>query len=81
MARWGDVPFPRNWVEVAEKVCQVGVFSTAAREIGLSEITYSRGAIQLFDGASFSSENPIEYLHSLKIERNFTLAEIPLAVR
>ena len=24
MARWGDVPFPRNWVEVLEKTCQVG---------------------------------------------------------
>jgi len=78
MARWGEVPFPRNWVEVAERVCQVGVFSTAAREIGLSEITYSKGAIHLFDGVSFSADNPIEYLHTLHIERNFTLAEIPL---
>jgi len=78
MVRWGEVPFPRNWVEVAERVCQVGVFSTAAREIGLSEITYSKGAIHLFDGVSFSADNPIEYLHTLHIERNFTLAEIPL---
>ncbi len=35
LARWGETPFPRNWVEIVERVCRVGVFSTAARELGL----------------------------------------------
>ena len=61
MARWGDVPFPRNWVEVLEKSCRVSVFSTAARELGLTDITYTRNAIQLFDDIPFNAEDPIDY--------------------
>ena len=76
MARWGDVPFPRNWVEVLEKSCRVGVFSTAARELGLTDITYSRNAIQLFDDIPFNAEDPIDYLNHLEIKRNITMAEI-----
>jgi bicarbonate transport system ATP-binding protein len=79
MARWGDVPFPRNWVEVLEKTCQVSVFSTAARELGLSDITnYSRTSIKLFDGSTFNTDDPIGYLNSLKIKRDFTMTEVHL---
>ena len=76
MARWGDVPFPRNWVEVLEKSCRVSVFSTAARELGLTDITYTRNAIQLFDDIPFNAEDPIDYLNHLEIKRNITMAEI-----
>ncbi|MDX1976832.1 MAG: nitrate ABC transporter ATP-binding protein, partial [Pseudanabaenaceae cyanobacterium bins.68] len=78
MARWGDVPFPRNWVEVLEKTCRVGVFSTAARELGLTDITYSRNPIQLFDCVPFNVEDPIGYLRDLEIKRNITMAEIAM---
>jgi len=78
MARWGDVPFPRNWVEVLEKTCRVGVFSTAARELGLTDITYSRNAIQLFDDIPFNAEDPLSYLNQLDIKRNITMAEITM---
>jgi len=78
MARWGDVPFPRNWVEVLEKTCRVGVFSTAARELGLTDITYSRKAIQLFDNIAFNAEDPIAYLNQLEIKRNITMAEVAM---
>jgi bicarbonate transport system ATP-binding protein len=78
MARWGDTPFPRNWVEILERVCRVSVFSTAARELGLTDITYSRGPIRLFDGTIFNADDPIAYLNSLKIKRNFTMAEVVL---
>jgi bicarbonate transport system ATP-binding protein len=81
MARWGDTPFPRNWVEVIEKISRVGTFSTAARELGLSEISYSRGQIQLFDGIPFNAEDPIAYLNSLEIKRDFTMAEIIMDAR
>jgi len=80
MARWGEVPFPRNWVEVMEKICRVDVFTTAARELGLMEITYSRGPIQLFDGSTFTTDDPIGYLNSLKIKRDFTMSEITFAL-
>jgi bicarbonate transport system ATP-binding protein len=78
MARWGDIPFPRNWVEVLEKTCRVGVFSTAARELGLSDLTYGKGSIQLVDGSTFNVDDPISYLNSLPIKRDITMAEIAL---
>jgi bicarbonate transport system ATP-binding protein len=78
MARWGDIPFPRNWVEILERVCRVSVFSTACRELGLSDLKYRREAIKLFDGIPFDAEDPIGYLNHLKIKRNVTMAEIPL---
>ncbi len=78
MARWGDVPFPRNWVEVLEKTCRVSVFSTAAREIGMSAITYGKGAIKLADGSSFNTEDPIAYLNNLDIKRDITMTEVAL---
>jgi bicarbonate transport system ATP-binding protein len=81
MARWGDVPFPRNWVEVLENTCQVGTFSTAARELGMTEISYSRSSIQLVDGSTFDAEDPIRYLNDLEIKRDVTMAEIPLGSR
>jgi bicarbonate transport system ATP-binding protein len=65
-------------VEILERICRVGVFSTAARELGLSEISYTRGEIKLFDGTRFDTEDPIGYLNSLAIKRDFTMAEIHL---
>jgi bicarbonate transport system ATP-binding protein len=80
MARWGDIPFPRNWVEILERVCRVNVFSTAARELGI-DVQYKRTGINLFDGVKFDDENPIDYLSNLKIKRNITMAEIILDTR
>ncbi|MBH8574100.1 ABC transporter substrate-binding protein [Nostocaceae cyanobacterium CENA369] len=77
LARWGDTPFPRNWVEVVERVCRVRVFSTAARELGL-DISYIRQPIKLFDGNPFNADDPIAYLNSLKIKRDFSVAEVIL---
>jgi ABC-type nitrate/sulfonate/bicarbonate transport system substrate-binding protein len=78
LARWGDTPFPRNWVEILERLCRVSAFSTAARELGLSDLTYSRKAIQLFDGSTFNAGDPIAYLNSLSIKRDFTMAEVAI---
>jgi bicarbonate transport system ATP-binding protein len=77
LARWGDTPFPRNWVEVVERVCRVRVFSTAARELGL-DINYTRQPIQLFDGQPFNADDPLSYLNELKIKRDFSVAEVIL---
>jgi bicarbonate transport system ATP-binding protein len=80
MARWGDVPFPRNWVEILERVAKVGVFSTAARELGLANTTsYSRGSIDLFDGVKFTADDPIDYLNHLEIKHDIYMAEIDLS--
>ncbi|MDX2211697.1 MAG: nitrate ABC transporter ATP-binding protein [Oculatellaceae cyanobacterium bins.114] len=81
MARWSDIPFPRNWLEVLERVCRVDVFSTAAREIGILDVKYHRGPIQLFDGIPFDSDEPIAYLNSLSIKRDFSVAEVAIGSR
>jgi bicarbonate transport system ATP-binding protein len=77
LARWGDTPFPRNWVEIVERVCRVRVFSTAARELGL-DISYTRQPIQLFDHKPFNADDPISYLNGLAIKRDFSIAEVVL---
>ena len=78
MARWGDIPFPRNWVEILERVCRVSVFSTAARELGY-EVNYQREPITLFDGQTFNADDPIAYLNQVMIHNNFTIAEVHLS--
>ncbi|MUL36183.1 nitrate ABC transporter ATP-binding protein [Gloeocapsopsis dulcis] len=80
LARWGDTPFPRNWVEIVERICKVGVFSTAARELGL-DISYTRQPIKLFDGTVFNADDPISYLNDLAIKRDFSIAEVLLDAR
>ncbi|MES1023512.1 nitrate ABC transporter ATP-binding protein [Gloeocapsa sp. BRSZ] len=80
LARWGDTPFPRNWVEIIERICKVGVFSTAARELGL-DISYTRQPIKLFDGSVFNADDPIGYLNDLAIKRDFSIAEVVLDAR
>ncbi|PSB41021.1 bacitracin ABC transporter ATP-binding protein, partial [filamentous cyanobacterium Phorm 6] len=78
MARWGDTVFPRNWVEVLERVVRIGPFSTATRELGMSDITHTRGSLRLFDGTVFSGDDPISYLNNLEIKRDFTMAQVIL---
>ncbi|WP_448602902.1 nitrate ABC transporter ATP-binding protein [Thermoleptolyngbya sp.] len=81
MARWGEIPFPRNWIEILERVCRVSVFSTAARELGILDAKYHRGPITLFDGVTFDAEEPIAYLNSLEIRRDFSVAEVAIDSR
>jgi bicarbonate transport system ATP-binding protein len=81
LARWGHTPFPRNWVEIMERVCRVSVFSTAARELGLLDVKYTSGAIAMFDGTTFTADDPIGYLNKLKIKRDFSIAEVILDSR
>lgn len=78
LARWGHTPFPRNWVEILERVCQPNVFLTAARELGMMDMKYTQGAIKLFDGTQFSTDDPIAYLNGLAIRRDFSVAEVNL---
>jgi bicarbonate transport system ATP-binding protein len=78
MARWGTVPFPRNWVEILERICNVSAFSTAARELGMLEIGYKRPPIQLFDGTIFNTDDPIGYLNDLEIKSDIHIADVIL---
>jgi len=78
MARWGHVPFPRNWVEILERMCRIIEFSTAARELGLLDVSYQRAPIRLFDGSIFNADDPLGYLNSLEIKHEIYVAEIAL---
>ncbi|QYO68911.1 hypothetical protein [Leptolyngbya sp. 7M] len=51
----------------------------AARELGLAELSYSRGPIHLFDGVTFTADDPIAYLNSLAIKHDIYMAEVPLS--
>jgi bicarbonate transport system ATP-binding protein len=81
LARWGHTPFPRNWMEILERLCKVTVFSTAARELGLLDIKYHRGPVELCDGTKFDTEDPISYLNNLGIKQDFSIAEVILDTR
>ncbi|MBD2459651.1 ABC transporter substrate-binding protein [Oscillatoria sp. FACHB-1407] len=76
MARWGLVPFPRNWVEIVERIRRVDVFGEAARGLGLPDTGRDRTPIQLFDGTVFNPDEPIQYLNNLSIKREVRIEEI-----
>ncbi|HLO89022.1 MAG TPA: nitrate ABC transporter ATP-binding protein [Nostocaceae cyanobacterium] len=75
MARWGLVAFPKNWVEVIDRVCRTDVFGLAARELSLLDMG-REAPIQLFDGKEFNSSEPIKYLQNLKIKRQLRVEEV-----
>lgn len=78
LARWGITPFPRNWIEILERVRRVDVFGAAARDLGLLDIEPDRGSIYLSDGTVFNPDDPISYLKSLKIKRDLRIEEVVL---
>lgn len=75
LARWGLVAFPKNWVEVIDRVCRPDIFGAAAREKGILDIGREE-PIQLFDGKIFNPSEPIEYLKSLEIKHQFRVEEV-----
>ncbi len=76
MARWGLIPFPKNWVEVVDRVLRPDVFGQAVRELGLPDIARARRTIELFDGTVFNLDDPIDYLENVKIKRDLRIEEI-----
>ncbi|BAZ85657.1 ABC transporter ATP-binding/substrate-binding protein [Dolichospermum compactum] len=75
LARWGLVAFPKNWVEVIDRVCRPDIFGAAARERGILDIGREE-IIQLFDGKVFNPSEPIEYVKSLEIKRQLRVEEV-----
>ncbi|HEY9771251.1 MAG TPA: nitrate ABC transporter ATP-binding protein [Coleofasciculaceae cyanobacterium] len=78
MARWGIVPFPRNWIDVLDRVRRNDVYFEAARQLNLPGLEPERNSFQLSDGSIFSPDNPIEYLQGLKIKREIKIEEVSL---
>ncbi|MBE9189703.1 ABC transporter substrate-binding protein [Gloeocapsopsis crepidinum LEGE 06123] len=76
LARWGITPFPKNWIEILERVQRVDLFGAAARDLDLLDVEPDRGSIHFFDGTVFNPDDPIRYLNSLKFKRNVRIEEV-----
>jgi nitrate/nitrite transport system ATP-binding protein len=70
------VAFPRNWLEISERVNRIDIFGQAARDLGLPDTGRDRHAIRLFDGITFDPDHPLAYLDQLTIKRDLKLEEI-----
>lgn len=75
LARWSITPFPKNWVEVIERVCRADIFGAAARDLGLLDIGEDN-PIHLFDSKTFNPSEPLDYLKSLEIKHQIRAEEI-----
>jgi nitrate/nitrite transport system ATP-binding protein len=78
LARWGIIPFPKNWITILDRVRRIDLFGEAARELNLMDIGHDRGPIQMFDGTVFDPDDPLEYLNSLEIKRQIRIEEVDI---
>jgi nitrate/nitrite transport system ATP-binding protein len=78
LARWGIIPFPRNWVSILDRVRRIDLFGAAARDLGLPDIGHDRSPIHMFDGTIFDPDDPLEYLNSLEIKRPIRVEEVDI---
>ncbi|MBD2328202.1 nitrate ABC transporter ATP-binding protein [Alkalinema sp. FACHB-956] len=78
LARWGITPFPKNWVEVLERIYRVDIYGQAARALGIPDTEPDRIPVQLFDGVVFNPDDPMAYLNSLAIRREIRVEDILL---
>lgn len=76
LARWGITPFPKNWIEVLERVRRVDLFGEAARQLGWPDIEPDRDPFTLFDGVVFTPDDPLGYLERLSIKRSIQVEEV-----
>ncbi len=76
LARWGITPFPRNWIEILERVRRVDLYGEAARQLGLPDTEPDRKSFQLFDRVVFNPDDPIGYLQRLTIKRDIRIEEV-----
>ncbi|MTF38517.1 nitrate ABC transporter ATP-binding protein [Cyanobacterium aponinum] len=78
LARWGYTPFPRNWVEVIDRVRRPDLFGEACRQLGIPDLESDRTSFQLFDKMVFNPDDPIGYLERFTIRRDFEVSEIEI---
>ncbi|MGG6266105.1 nitrate ABC transporter ATP-binding protein [Leptolyngbya sp. AN03gr2] len=76
LARWGITPFPRNWIEITERVRRVDLYGRAAREVGFPDNEGDRKSFALFDGKVFNPDDPMSYLNSFDIKSDIRIEEV-----
>ena len=69
LARWGYTPFPKNWVEILERVRRPDLFGEACRQLGWPDTESDRHNFALFDGMVFTPDDPICYIQRFTIHR------------
>jgi nitrate/nitrite transport system ATP-binding protein len=76
MARWGLTPFPRNWVDIIDRIGRADIYAQAARELGMVDTAYDRGPIRFGDGTLFDGQDPIHYLQTVPLKGTITIEEV-----
>jgi nitrate/nitrite transport system ATP-binding protein len=78
LARWGIAPFPKNRIEVLDRVRRVDLFLQATEQLGIVGIEPDRDPFQLFDGIVFDPDRPLDYIKNQPIHREVVVKEIDL---
>jgi nitrate/nitrite transport system ATP-binding protein len=78
LARWGITPFPKNYIEILDRVRRVDHFLTACEQLGYIGIEPDRDSFQLFDGQVFNPEDPLKYLKNQPIHRELEIRNVEI---
>ncbi len=78
LARWGYTDFPRNWLEIIERVRRPDLYGEACRQLGMTDIDTDRQQLKLFDGMVFNPDDPLGYIQRFTIHRDPQVSEIQL---
>ncbi len=76
LARWGYLPFPKNWVEIIERVRRPDLFGEACRQLGWPDMESERSSLKLFDGMVFTANDPLGYIKRFTLHREINVSEI-----
>lgn len=76
LARWGITPFPKNWIEILERVRRVDLYDEAAAQLGWPSADSEGKSFQLFDQVIFNPDEPLVYLQRLTIKRDIRVEEV-----
>lgn len=78
LARWGITPFPKNWVEVLQRIHRLDVYREAAQELDFPITEPDRLPFALFDEVMFNPDDPLAYLSQFAIAQPIQVKEINL---
>lgn len=79
LARWNIItPFPKNYIEILDRVRRVDHFLTACEQLGYLGIEPDRDPFQLFDGQVFNPEEPLKYLKNQPIHRELEVRNVDI---
>ena len=78
LARWDLAPFPKNRVELLERVYRTDLFDRAIATLGWPGVEPSHEPFALFDQVYFDPNDPLNYLKKFSICREVRVEEVQL---